>query len=102
MRDDGDIRTGVNARLRWDPRVNEAGNVITVATSASVPAEKRGIIRVLLRVANVEAREIGVVVKGSTVVLSEPVRASFEGELVRRAVWSAPGVTGVEDRLHIQ
>lgn len=82
--------------------VRGVANAITVAKAASIPEVKREIVRALHRAADMEARQITVEMKGSTVVLSGPVRAWYERELARKAAWSAPGVTSVEDRLHVQ
>lgn len=53
------------------------------------------------RTAELEARKIRVETKGSTVMLDGTVHSWAEREEAERAVWAAPGVAVVEDRLAV-
>lgn len=66
------------------------------------PADlKNRIEAALKRNAELEARKIRVETKGSTVMLDGTVHSWAEREEAERAVWAAPGVAVVEDRLAV-
>lgn len=62
---------------------------------------KEKIEEALKRKAAREARNISVNVNGSKVILSGNVSSFSELQDVRSAAWSAPGVTSVENNLHV-
>ena len=62
---------------------------------------KQKIEEALKREAEREARRISVEVHGSKVILSGEVHSIAEMNDVKMAAWSAPGVTSVENNIHI-
>ena len=76
-------------------------NAITVAPHASAPDVRQKIEAALKRSAEVDARRINVTAADGKVVLSGNVHSWFERDQARRAAWSAPGVTQVDDRIAI-
>lgn len=76
-------------------------NLIMLAVKPAPTDLKRRIETALKRNAELEAREITVLTNGSTVVLSGEVHSWAEREEAELAVWSAPGVTAVDDRLAV-
>lgn len=63
---------------------------------------KQRIEEALKREAEREARHIAIEVRGSRVILSGKVHSLREMQDVRGAAFSAPGVTSVENNLHVQ
>lgn len=76
-------------------------NSITVEPHVSAADVKTKIEAALKRSAEVDARRINVAVFDNKVTLTGNVHAWFERDEARRAAWSAPGVTNVEDRLAV-
>jgi osmotically-inducible protein OsmY len=68
---------------------------------ASPEKAKSSITAALVRNARIDARRIHVEVNGSRVTLTGTVTSQVEGRQARRAAWSTPGVTEVDDRLTI-
>ena len=62
---------------------------------------KQDIERALVRNAQTDARQISVEVQGSTVILRGAVRSYAEKQAAEDCVWSAPGISDVEDHLVI-
>lgn len=56
----------------------------------------------LIRNAELEAEQVSVKVDGDTVTLEGRVRSFYERNLVEWAVWSAPGVRKVVDRISVE
>lgn len=68
-----------------------------------IPADvHRKIEDALKRNASIDAAKIRVETLGNKVILKGKVRSSAEKEDAEHAAWSAPGVTGVEDRLELE
>lgn len=76
-------------------------NSISVEPHVSAADVKTKIEAALKRSAEVDARRINVAVFDNKVTLTGNVHAWFERDEARRAAWSAPGVTNVEDRLAV-
>ncbi|OFW36473.1 MAG: ornithine aminotransferase [Acidobacteria bacterium RIFCSPLOWO2_12_FULL_67_14b] len=76
-------------------------NAIAVVPHASAPDVRQKIEAALKRSAEVDARRINVTAADGKVVLSGNVHSWFERDQARRAAWSAPGVTQVDDRIAI-
>ncbi len=76
-------------------------NMVAIKPRVSVPDVKSQIEKALGRQANVDADAIRVTVDGDKVRLDGRVKAWFERELMEKAVWAAPGVREVEDKVRI-
>jgi osmotically-inducible protein OsmY len=63
---------------------------------------KKQILAALHRNAQVEGEGVTVAAKGGAVTLSGQVRTWQERTLVERAAWSAPGVTGVDNKVAVE
>lgn len=100
--------------LAWQYQKQEAENAVThlhgvkgvtnqIAVKPRVqPTDvERRIQSAFARAASLDARAVHVEVSGDTVSLSGTVRSWAEHEDAERAVWSAPGVTTVRNRLEI-
>jgi osmotically-inducible protein OsmY len=79
--------------------VRGVSNAITLAVSVAPFDVKNRIEAALKRTAELEARNITVATRGSTVVLEGKVHSWTERADAERAAWGAPGVTEVEDHL---
>jgi len=79
--------------------VRGVSNAITLAVSVAPFDVKNRIEAALKRTAELEARNITVATRGSTVVLEGKVHSWTERADAERAAWAAPGVTEVEDHL---
>jgi osmotically-inducible protein OsmY len=78
-----------------------ANNVRIKSKNIQPETIKHKIEEALKREAEREARRISINVRGSTVTLAGNVRSFAEMEDARLAAWSAPGVTKVENNLHV-
>lgn len=76
-------------------------NAIRLKRQAASGDVKARIEQALTRNAHVEARGIKVAVSDHTVVLEGDVHSWSERSLVERAAWSVPGISVVDNRLHI-
>ena len=74
-------------------------NQIALVTRVAPQDLKLRIDAALKRTAELEARQIRVNAVGSTVTLEGTVHSWTERSAAEQAVWAAPGVTTVEDRL---
>ena len=74
-------------------------NAIIVTPRPSASDMRERIRKALERDAAVEASRITIVTVGSKVVLTGTVHGYAEREAIERAIWSAPGVTGIEDHI---
>jgi osmotically-inducible protein OsmY len=90
---DAEVKSDVEAELKWDPRVHS--NEIGVAVI------KEKIQQALVRSAETEADRIIVQVDGSKVTLRGAVRSYAEKQDAERAAWATPGVTSVDNRISL-
>lgn len=82
--------------------VKGVSNFISLRPQLNVNIVEKNIKRALHRSAEVEADNIDVQTIGSKVILKGKARSWAERQEVARAVWSAPGVTELEDDLFIE
>lgn len=76
-------------------------NISIKAKSVQPETIRQKIEEALKREAEREARRIAVEVRGSKVTLSGDVRSFAEMQDAKWAAWSSPGVTNVENNLHV-
>jgi osmotically-inducible protein OsmY len=76
-------------------------NLITVASRPAPEDLKQKIEEALIRGAKLDAQRIELEVQGDKIILKGTVRAYVEKREAERIVWSAPGVTAVENRIRI-
>lgn len=76
-------------------------NLIEVRPHVAPVEIKRKIERALRRAAEIDASRISVETNGTEVILRGTVRSWAEREQVERTTWSAPGVSGVDNRIKI-
>ena len=74
-------------------------NVITVKPSAQPSALREEIDEALSRNTHIDIARVSVVVDDSAVILTGTVGSWAEREEVERAVWSARGITSVDNRI---
>ena len=74
-------------------------NVITVKPSAPASALREQIDEALSRNTHIDIARVSVVVDDSAVILTGTVGSWAEREEVERAVWSARGITSVDNRI---
>lgn len=95
-------RTAAENCARGLTGVKGIANNITIRAKRVQPEiVKQKIEEALKREAEREARRIAVEVRGSRVVLSGEVHSFTEMNDAKWAAWSAPGVTSIENNLHI-
>jgi osmotically-inducible protein OsmY len=104
MKTDAQIQTDVLQELKWEPSVvhehigvTVSDGVVTLSGKVPTYIEKSAAEKATQRVAN----RINIQVRGSEVVLSGEVRSFAELRDARGAAYSAPGVTYVENNLHV-
>ncbi len=96
-------RDAADREVRKLSGVTGVVNSIELKPSAQVGNVEQKILDALKRHAEVEAKKIKVEVReGGTVRLEGEVDSWDERQAVERAVWSAPGVRSIDDRLRIQ
>jgi osmotically-inducible protein OsmY len=76
-------------------------NLMHIKSRVQVPDLKKRIEDALKRCAELEAKTIRVSVKDGEVTLEGRVRAWSERDALESAVWGAPGVKAVKDRVTI-
>jgi osmotically-inducible protein OsmY len=74
-------------------------NVITLAPSTRASALREQVAAALSRNAHIDIGRVNVVVDDSAVILTGTVGSWAEREEVERAVWSAHGITSVDNRI---
>lgn len=76
-------------------------NLITVRARPTPTELKDKIEQALHRLAELDARCIDVEIEGSKAILKGTVRSWAERDEAERTVWTAPGITQVEDELQV-
>jgi osmotically-inducible protein OsmY len=76
-------------------------NLLTIRPCPTVPDIRHRIEEALRRSAEVDAGQISVKVQDNKVILEGDVRAWNEGGVAERAAWSVPGVSTVENHIHV-
>jgi osmotically-inducible protein OsmY len=76
-------------------------NSITLEPHVTIADVRSKIEAALTRSAEVDARRINVLIADGKVTLSGNVHSVYERDEARRAAWSAPGVTLVDDRIAV-
>ena len=93
---------GGRSAVRKLSGIGAVTNLIEIKPHVAASDVQRKLVDSLKRNAEVEADSIRVVVDNDKVTFLEgKVKAWYERGLARRAAWSAPGVTMVEDRLTV-
>ncbi len=96
-------RTAAESCARGLTGVQGVINSITIKSKKIQPeVVKQKIEEALKREAEREARRISVEVRGSKVILSGQVHSFTEMNDAKWAAWSAPGVTSIENNLHVK
>lgn len=83
------------------PGVKGVTSLVKVKPRASADDIKSRIEKALKRNAEIEAENIRVVVSDGKVTLDGKIEAWHDRDVAERAAWSAPGVSAVDDRLHL-
>lgn len=78
-----------------------SNNIFLKTREVKADVVKQKIEDALKREAILEAKKINVVIDGGTVTLSGKVHSFSEMNDAKLAVWSAPGVTKIENKLHV-
>ena len=95
-------RTAAATGARNVTGVKGVSNNVTIKAKTIQPeVVKHKIEEALKRLAEREARRIGVEVRGSKVILSGEVHSARELNDANWAAWSAPGVTSIENHLRV-
>ena len=94
-------RISAEGGLRRLQGVRGVTNLITIKPRIQASDIKQRIEQALERQAEIEAHGITITVDGGKVRLDGKVRAWRERDVIERAAWAAPGVTGVDDRLTV-
>lgn len=96
-------RTAAADSIRFLPGVRDVINLVTIRPpSVRVADIKTGIERALVRSAEVDAHRIDVQTEDGRVRLTGTVRSWPEKLEAALAAWRAPGVTRVENEIHVQ
>lgn len=85
--------------LKHLPGVRGVTNRVTVIPQVTAPQIRDRIEAAFRRAADLDAGRIAVELQGATVILRGTVRSWAEYQAAEWAVWSAPGVVSVENRL---
>lgn len=81
--------------------VRGLNNLVSVKPTVAASDVKRRIESALSRQASLEAAGVSVAVDGAHVRLTGAVHSFPEREIIERAAWAAPGVTGVDDQVAV-
>jgi len=88
--------------IRYLPGIVRVDNFITVKAVATSADVKENIKQAIRRNAAIDSEKISVELVGSKVILRGSVRSVAEKEDAELTAWSAPGVTGVQNKLLIE
>jgi osmotically-inducible protein OsmY len=94
-------RDAAEGAVRTLAGVRGIANEITVGPRAQPSDVRSRIEAALKRSAEIDARRVAVSVADGRVTLTGNVHSWFERDEARRAAWSAPGVTAVEDHMAV-
>ena len=94
-------REVVEAHVGRIAGVTSLDNRVKVVSPVEEREVKREIVRALHRNADLEAARIEVDINEGVVSITGKVKAAYEKDLVKNAVWKAPGVTAVVDHLEV-
>ena len=94
-------RDAVNEAIRYLTGVKDVTDLVGLPSPISRAVVKTDIEAALKRSAEIDAQTIGVATDGHTVTLTEQVRSSGERKEAERAVWAAPGVYSVDNRIAV-
>jgi osmotically-inducible protein OsmY len=84
------------------PGVRDVNNLIMVSPAVLAIDVRKKINEAFHRIATVDAEKVKIDAIGSKVILTGTVRSIAEKEDAEEAVWAAPGVTTVDNRLIIE
>jgi len=94
-------RNALENTIRWLSGVKGITNLVRVSPKVSVGDIRKKIEDAFRRNAEVDARNVTIEVQGGKVALRGTVHSWAERREAERESWSAPGVTEVENQLHI-
>lgn len=95
-------RVAAEKAVRRMVGVRGVTNLVTLRPQITTANLRARIEKALRRHAEVDAQHIAVTVDGTRVRLTGTVRSWVEREDAEAAAWAAPGVTRVENRIHVE
>lgn len=95
-------RVAAEVALRHIRGVTEIINRIAVTPVAAYRDVRHRITEALHRIADVNARHVNIVVKGSMVTLTGQVTSWMQRDAVEHAAASAPGITAVDNLIEVR
>jgi len=95
-------REAAHRAVRYLRGVAGVHNTITIEPTVSTVGLKSAISAALVRSARLEGKDITVAADSGVVTLEGTVHSPFERRQASFAAWSAPGVTGVTNRLVVK
>lgn len=95
-------RSNAKSAIEHLDGVRSVINAIVLKPSVTVTDVRQKINAALQRNAVIDAARITTAVVGTKVILNGTVRSFAEKEDAEKAVWNAPGVTSVENKLEIE
>lgn len=95
-------RQAAEASVAGISGVRGVNNTVRIRARPQVPDVKKRIEDALKRDAEIEAKRIQVDIHDGQVTLRGKVDTLHELDVLKRAVWSAPGVRSIDDHLIVQ
>lgn len=95
-------RRAAEKAVRNLPGVSGVLNLIALKTQASQPDIKKRIHGAFQRYAQIDADHVKVNVKDGNVTLTGTVSSWYERDQAENAVWDAPGVNRVENKIEVE